>query len=161
MSKNCERGVSLWVILAVVAVLVGGAAYNYNASQNAKRAAAAAAAAADERSYTESLVALTRVMTKFDDAVKIAESTSRISLAAPVGNLQSIMREAEALKVHECLSEAQTIGVKRMNSITEMFLVFMRNGDEIRQRQLAQDGSKQLWDFMAKLKICADSRKKP
>lgn len=139
---------------------MGGAVYKYRADQTAKREAAAAAIAADERSYAESLEALTKITKKFDDAVKIAESTSRISLAAPVGNLQTIMREAEALRVHACLAEAQSIGVKRMNSITEMFLVFMRNGDEIRQRQLAQDGSKHLWDFMASLKVCADSRLK-
>jgi len=151
-----QHGLSVWSILVVLALLVGGAAYKYNSDQTAKREAIAA----DERSYTESLAALTAATTKFDDALKVAQSSSRISLAGPVGQLQTAMRETESLKVHTCLAEAQDVGVKRMKELLELFFVFMRNGSEVTQKSHAQAADKYLWDYMAKVKICADSRPK-
>lgn len=153
MSKHHQRGISFWAILIVVGLAFGGFAYKQHADRTERRLAAEA----DQKAYAESLEKLQAVNQRFDDALKIAQSTARIALSQPVTQLQQISREAAGISVHACLAEAKTAAVGRMNAAVDVFLAFMQQKDRDEHMKRAE---KYLWDYMAALKVCADSRLK-
>lgn len=59
------------------------------------------------------------------DAERLALATARVSLAGPVAALQSLQREAEALRPLECLTEAKAGLVKLVGRSTHALLQFM------------------------------------
>jgi hypothetical protein len=61
----------------------------------------------------------------FDDAYNIASSTSRIALAQPVAELQSILRETEIVPVPACMEVAKTELTLSMDAAVKGFLAFM------------------------------------
>jgi type II secretory pathway pseudopilin PulG len=91
-----------------------------------------------------SLKTVDDLVSRWDDAVKVASTSSRIALPGPVGILQATRREAEQLAVPPCLDEAKVQLVKSMNNTIEGFLVFMRNelkiGDTLAQINFEESG---------------------
>ncbi len=71
------------------------------------------------------------VMNKWDDAAKVADSTSRIALSAPVTRLQEIKREAESLMVPQKYKACHPHLLNYMNNLIEGYLSFMRNEESI------------------------------
>lgn len=66
----------------------------------------------------------------WDDAVAVASSTARISLAGPIAELQGIRREAEALDIPDCAGQTHAILVNYMEMYINGFLAFMRDESE-------------------------------
>lgn len=82
------------------------------------------------------------VLTKWDDAKKIAASTSRMSLATPLATLQEIKRDTEALTVPACVQKTHDLLGVSMGYTIDGYLSFLRSdGDEIvnLQFQLADE----------------------
>jgi hypothetical protein len=171
MRTRQEQG-SVWVILVVlVAVVVGSWQYSeYRAAQK-RRVAAEALAQAEQRkrdeervelekrlaqekqqqdALTEANKALDLVLARWSDASKIAGTTGRIALAAPVATLQEVRREAEALSVSPCMDAAKELLVSSMQHTIDGFITFMRNenryGDTLAQPSF-EEAAKQFAAF--------------
>lgn len=149
MKNRFQRGYVLWLILVLMVVLVGGSwKYSQMRQQERRDKEQAAAKAQDERLQAErkevearaaqekqrqrdalsaSLKAVDDVLVRWDDAVKVAGTTSRIALSQPVAALQGLRRDAEQLTVPPCLDEGKVQLVQAMDKAVEGFLVFMRN----------------------------------
>ena len=69
--------------------------------------------------------ALLDLYRRWADAEKLALSTGRIALAAPVANMQAIQREAETLVVPTCLSEAKNTFAELTKKSVQGMLDFM------------------------------------
>jgi len=96
------------------------------------------------------------ILSRWDDANKIAGSTSRISLSNPVSKLQEIKREAKSLKVARGYSECHNYLLEYMDATIDGYLAFMRNDDT----------SSELFLMVAKLGLqkwenCLLEKKKP
>lgn len=179
MRKRQEQG-SIWIILVVlVAVVVGSWQYSeYKAAQKQRIAAEAQAQAAqrkrdEERAELEKRVAqekeqqdaltaankaLDLVLTRWNDATKVAGTTGRIALAAPVSTLQAVRREAEALSVSPCMDPAKALLVSSMQHTIDAFITFMRNkldiGDTLAQPSF-EEASKQFAAFTTARAECS------
>ena len=66
------------------------------------------------------------------DAIEIADSTPRMSLAGPVGELQAIRREAENLDYPNCAVRVRRLLISVMDHSIEGYLLFMRDEAESR-----------------------------
>jgi type II secretory pathway pseudopilin PulG len=145
MSARQEQG-SVWVILVVlVAVVVGSWQFSEYKARNAQKAEAERARdterAALERRLaqekaqldvlTTSSKALDSLLARWDDAVKLASTTSRISLPVQVAALQDIRRDASALTVPPCMDEAKVHLVNSMQATIDAFMAFMANEDKL------------------------------
>ena len=62
---------------------------------------------------------------EWDDAFEVANSTSRISLSGPIGDLQEIKRDVGSLDIPDCLTDVQDNLVKAMESGIDAFIAFM------------------------------------
>jgi len=62
---------------------------------------------------------------RWDDAMAVAQSTSRMALAGPISDLQAIKRDTGALGVPECLEPAKTTLVKSMDYGIDGMISFM------------------------------------
>lgn len=101
------------VVIAVVLVLaLGGFAWYYLSGPCGILAVNQA---------TDQMISLDE---KFTDAVKVAESTSRISLSGPISELQSIAREINNLEVPACLEPAKKYYYKSADSEIMALLAF-------------------------------------
>lgn len=170
MNRGTQRGVSLWMVLAGIALVLIGS-WQYSKHREVKRANKAGAEAiaqkeanedrlAAERKAVEgrqieakkrqdalqvSLRAVDDLLARWVDAMRVAGSTSRVALATPVGVLQSIKREAEQLTVPPCLDGGKTELVKAMEASVEGYLIFMRNeaqlGNELAKGYFDQAGA--------------------
>lgn len=69
--------------------------------------------------------ALLDLYRRWADAEKLALSTGRIALAGPVANMQAIQRDAEALTVPACLSEAKSTFAELTKKSVQGMLDFM------------------------------------
>ena len=140
--ENNQRGNTLLIILVLIAVtLVGG--WQFKAYKVRQRIAAEQAQAAAEQQAREeaarkaerervaretaAMKELDALLSRWNDASKIAGATSRIALAGPVSNLQNLKREAENLAMPECLDGGGASLVKSMDNTVQAYLVFMRN----------------------------------
>lgn len=72
-----------------------------------------------------SLKAVDDALGKWNDAVGVAQVTSRINLATPVTNLQTIRRETESLIVPPCLNEGKQKLLEAMKTEIEGYVAFM------------------------------------
>lgn len=147
--KSTQRGLSLWVILLVLTVAVVGA-WRYGEHRTAQKILAKEAAekqaqqtrleqerkALEERlakekaqrdSLGSALKAFDDIVVRWNDAVKVAGTTGRISLSGPVATLQAIRRDTEQITAPPCLDAGKVELLKSMNSTERGFLVFMRN----------------------------------
>jgi hypothetical protein len=69
---------------------------------------------------------LQQYATEWDDALKLADSTSRASLAGPVSELQRIRRDVQAQQWPDCATIAKGLLVGSMDATIDGFLGFMR-----------------------------------
>lgn len=69
------------------------------------------------------------VYRRWVDAERLASSTARISLAGPVATMQAVQREAEALSVPACLSDARRALVDLTAQSTTALIEFMRKNE--------------------------------
>jgi hypothetical protein len=67
---------------------------------------------------------------RWDDAINLAFSTSRIALADQISNLQDIKRETNNLELPECLHASRSYYVMGMEDSIEGFILFMTEGSE-------------------------------
>lgn len=65
------------------------------------------------------------------DVDTLARSTSRIALSGPVGKMQDLTREVQAVKVAPCAEEAKKALLSLVSGSTEAMIAFMRK-DEIK-----------------------------
>lgn len=144
-----QRGYAVWIILLVlVAAVLGAWRYSeHRATQKqlakdvAERQAQKTRAEQERKAVEErlakekaqrdalsmSLKAVDDVVARWNDAVKIASTTSRVSLPGPVATLQAVRRDAEQIVAPPCLDVGKAELIKSMNSTEQGFLVFMRN----------------------------------
>lgn len=76
--------------------------------------------------YAESM---SEIQSKWEDTFEIAISTSRISLAGPVGNLQNIRREASKVTAPDCIADSHENYLEGMDTFIDIFLDFMSDAD--------------------------------
>lgn len=148
-SRSKQRGYAVWVVLLVLlGTAVGAWRYSLYREENKRsQQAAAAQLVLDQRkeserkelekrllesklqqdSLTATAKSIDELLARWDDALKVASSSSRVSLSGPVTLLQSTRREAEQLTLPPCMDEAKTSLVASMNSTIQGFVVFMRN----------------------------------
>lgn len=72
------------------------------------------------------------IFDRWFDAIEIADSTPRMSLAGPVGELQAIRRETENLEYPNCAARVRRSLISMMDHTIEAFLLFMRDESESR-----------------------------
>lgn len=72
---------------------------------------------------------LSAVVTRWDDGLKLASSTGRIALSAPVAQLQAARRDLDAVVVGECLKPAKEELKQHMDSMIDAFLAFMASDE--------------------------------
>ncbi len=66
-----------------------------------------------------------QILEEWNDAVKLASSTSRMNLSNQIGQLQSIKRETENADWSECSQGAATFLVQSMDKKIEAFILFL------------------------------------
>lgn len=74
---------------------------------------------------------LKMIAEEWDDALYLARSTARMSLAGPISELQQIKRKVTSLDVPECLEEAQfSLGLAMEFAIDGMVAFMAKESDE-------------------------------
>lgn len=79
---------------------------------------------------------LDALLARWEDAVTLADSTSRIALSAPVANLQAIRQEAAALSAPPCAQHLQELQLIYMDFAIKGFLAFMQESSDFVLDQL-------------------------
>ncbi len=97
--------------------------------------------AAETSAYKAAIAKLEDIKGRFGDAFAIASASSRMTMAAPLSQLQSIAREARSLDVPPCLAKAKGALVEGMDATVAGFLAFMRNEEG------SEDVPGRLFDF--------------
>jgi hypothetical protein len=69
--------------------------------------------------------AVHRLTRTFDDTANIAVNTSRDKLSAPVSALQAVRRQAEDLRVPDCLVNLKNLQLSHMNAVISTMVAFM------------------------------------
>lgn len=78
----------------------------------------------------EQAIELKKIYSKWKDGSELASRSARISLSAPVKNLQDVKREAQSLKVTDCLAPFQANLVGGMDETIKGYYDFMQyDGD--------------------------------
>lgn len=72
---------------------------------------------------------MNEIQEEWEDTFEVALSTSRISLAGPVGDLQDIRRDAEKVVPPECVLDSHEGYVEGMDTYIDFFLDFMADAD--------------------------------
>lgn len=67
---------------------------------------------------------------QWDDALAIANSTARMSLSGPLGDLQSLNRDTKQIDVPECAASAHEAMLDYQEAIIDAFLAFMGNEND-------------------------------
>lgn len=112
--KRTGTGLITLVVLALCLVLAAGAGgwYYYYGPCGVRTVQGATAALNDQ-------------LQAYDDAYRIAISTSRISLSGPVSTLQQIQRDTERVEVPACMEPAKGELVSSIDAAVAGFLGFM------------------------------------
>lgn len=153
-SKSTQSGRVLLVLLALLCA--GGAIAFYknetrkaeqrrpaptSASEESVRARENDRRAAEEREQLQrqaeraqqsdllasSLKAADGLLARWEDAVRVAETTGRGALSGPVATLQAIKRDAQSLEVPPCLAQGKSELVAGMSLSVDAYLEFMAN----------------------------------
>lgn len=105
----------------------------------------------------ESNQAIDDAYTRWTDAIKVADSTSRVSLSGPVSTLQAIRRDTQGITVAPCMDAAKASLLASMDHTIEGFLAFMSNqlnlGKEMARAPL-EAGVKELAKYQENRKLC-------
>jgi hypothetical protein len=83
------------------------------------------------------------IMTSWDDANKLANSTGRGSLSGPVARLQEIKQDVDALTPPECAQVVQDEMLAYMSDTIDEYIAFMGQKDAT-QKSLSESASKHL-----------------
>lgn len=121
VTNRSRRGRYQTLILAIVGLLVMGVAL-VSCSTPAEPQLCRDSAA-------EYLAEVDALNDRWEDAVTLAGSTSRIALGPVVADLQAIQREAEAMTVPACATVLHQRLTEPMDEIINGFLFFMQSGD--------------------------------
>lgn len=146
-----EMNRSILVVLAVVVLLMFGAAWKMQANTQARADALAAQQAAQREAeaararrereeklvaaaqleanraaYADSLGKIFDINRRWVDAMNVAGGTPRMALAQPVINLQNIMYEMRDLKVEPCMVDGQVLMIGAMRMAVDGYTAFMR-----------------------------------
>jgi len=78
------------------------------------------------RQTAEHRAKITSILNKWDDAIKLAGMTSRIALAQPLSQMQSVRRELDELRINSCFDGATRKVVSGMNDAIFAFEMFVR-----------------------------------
>lgn len=114
----------------------------------------------DKNEFDKAIGSLTDIYLRWNDAVKLANTTARIAVAGPVGNLQAIKQEADKLLVPNCLTAPKKKMVEGMDKIISGFIQFMGSANSPRlEAMLAQaaffdDGNTLLREYESGAKLC-------
>lgn len=102
--------------------------------------------------------ALEAVLTRWDDALRVANSTSRVNLATPVATLQAVRRDAEALTLSPCMDPAKEALVASMQHMIDGFIIWWRNdfklGNDLAKPDFEAAGKK-MEEFKSLRGLCA------
>lgn len=74
---------------------------------------------------TDYRAAVDGITSRWDDANALAGSTARINLSGPVGDLQEIAREVDALDPPPCAEKAHSLLTDYMRRVIDGYLSFM------------------------------------
>lgn len=110
----------------------------------------------NQEEFATSIPALNTLYGKWKDALQLAESTARIALAGPVGNLQAIKQQTEALPVPDCFIAPKQKMTKGMGKMIEGFFQFMQDatiGKYLAVRSF-DEGRKLLAEYERQAKAC-------
>lgn len=158
--RSRQRGVSVLVVIAVVAAMVVGlVVYKERAKaerqrqelvqkqqteqaereretaaqreREALKAQAANAQKEQQDQYAQALKKFDDVLVRFDDASRVAGSTGRIALAQPVATMQALHREATQLPSPPCLATGRDDLIDAMKETVDAYIAFMQNRDKI------------------------------
>lgn len=69
------------------------------------------------------------IIARWDDALDVALSTSRMSLDGPIGELQGIKREADRLDAPECIADSHASFVDGLDVYIGFMLDFLADAD--------------------------------
>lgn len=100
-------------------------------------------------STEEYRAAVDLIIEEWDDAVQIADSTARMSLSGPLGELQSINRNTKQLEVPECAAESHESLLSYQEGIIAGFLAFMGQEEDATVTNLFEvaNGFKFTWQI--------------
>ncbi len=155
MYQKNEKGLSLLTLLLAIAIVAGAAIWWKNSRDASLKEQAIAAKAQQEaqeeknrqlerqkqefqaqvegerkkNEFDKAISELGAIYARWNDALKLADSTARIALSGPVGKLQEIKREAESHMVPECLVDSKKKMVDGMNKMIDGFMQFMGDAD--------------------------------
>jgi len=76
----------------------------------------------------------------WDDEVALAQNTPRIALASRIAVLQQIRRDTAGLAVPTCAEKAHAQLITYMDSVIDMFMLFMSGSDDL-EVQAAADAA--------------------
>ncbi|OGO69849.1 MAG: hypothetical protein A2Z49_09600 [Chloroflexi bacterium RBG_19FT_COMBO_56_12] len=91
------------------------------------------------------------IVNRWLDAEQIAGSTSRIALAGPLSELQSIKQDMTSLKVPPCLERAQAFIVDSMERTIGAYLLFMQNEPDNKIKEAFSEATHSLGNYTAEL----------
>lgn len=117
-----QRGLGIVPIILILAAVIAAAAGYRSWSKSEEKKAEIAA-------YEKERTALRNQVDKWQDAMKLAGSTSRIALAGPVKSMQDIRRETSTIKVSKCLTPAMETLSSGMDHQINGFLQFMQGSE--------------------------------
>jgi uncharacterized protein HemX len=109
---------NLLIVAAIGLGFIGYAAYQKYEQKQAK--------AKQILEINEARTKFKATMVKYQDAMQLAASTSRIALAGPVATLQTLKREADLVAVPACMKNSKDFLMQGMNTSIDHFLDFMR-----------------------------------
>lgn len=112
---------------------------------------------ATKSEYEKSMATLVSLHSRWIDAVKLADSTSRVALATPLANLQQIKRDTEALMVPDCYTAKKKSLVAHMDATIDGFIAFMQNQVGLGERFARmhfEEATKHLGDYTSSTATC-------
>ena len=109
--------------------------------------------AADIRAY---LKAVREVSSRFDDAVTLASSTSRIALSPVISEMQTARREAQAAEVPPCTVKAQTALVAYMDATIGAFVLFIGDASDAEVTSAINEAVRLMDAYVAEMQRLSD-----
>ncbi len=141
----------LLVIFLAMATVSAFAACGGSSSSSESTSAPAVADNCSSDDATSLKASVQPLMTRFEDANTLANSTSRIALSGVITEMQSTRRDFDALDVPACASLAKTQMLDFMNDTIDSYLSFMAQDSDavvqskISAAQTAQTQAKTSW----------------
>lgn len=118
-----SRGLQLLGVILVVTLSIFGYKYysKYSSDQKDRKVLA---------ELQQQYALVQNLLTKWEDAIRLAGMTPRVAIAPQVAQLQSIHREMERLQTNPCFDKSTTSISKAMNNgifAFEMFINYSNN----------------------------------